>query len=233
MDREQESVLATITRFEPVKAKYKSSIDSIAALKEAFDELSGIGEELALRIGLQNANIKGTTEEKKEFKLMVSEETETMASALYSFARKSNNIPLATEMDIKTYQVLRLKDEIIGPFVTKVYNAANAHLADLAKYGITQTKLDAYHVTIDDFSKNRQMPKNGIINKHSHTVAIDLLCKRALYLLDEMLDKLMLQFKKTEPEFYLIYESTRKIDKTGSRKPKPGSDNNTDSSSPS
>ncbi len=196
-----------------------------------FYELSGIGEELELRIGLQNANIKGTTEEKKVLKLMVSEETETMASALYSFARKSNNIPLATEMDIKTYQVLRLKDVIIGPFVTKVYNTAKDNLAALSNYGITQSKLDAYQLTIENFSKKRQMPKTGIISKHSHTVAIDLLCKSARNLMDEILDKLMLQFKKTQPEFYLIYESTRKIDKTGARKATV-SDNVSDPSSP-
>ncbi len=36
MEKEQEAILSTIIRFNPMKEKYKNSIDSIPALKDAF-----------------------------------------------------------------------------------------------------------------------------------------------------------------------------------------------------
>lgn len=217
MEKKQESVQATITALRPLSLKYQSLIATVPALKDLIDELFSTGDELSIKIGTQNANLKGITKEKKELKLLLSEETEIVAGAIYNLAVKKNNTPLATEMDTKTYKILKLKDEIIVPIVLKVFEVAKFHLTDLNAYGITQLKLDDYKLLIDNFAEKRQMPKVTISEKHSQTTAIANLCKRAIDILAKI-DKLMLQFKKTNTEFYDNYMSARKIEKTGSRK---------------
>jgi hypothetical protein len=220
MDKREESVLSTITRLRTTVSQNQTSVNSIPALRDGFEELFLIGDDLTLKVGLQNANIKGFTKEKKEVKLLLTEETMIVAGAVYNYALKVENTALATEMNITASGVFKLKDEIIVPIVTKVYDAAKLYLTDLADFGMNQAKLNAYKAIIDDFAAKRQIPKAEISVKHSQTAAIDNLCEKAKFILDEKLDKLMLQLKKSDPEFYDTYLSARKIEKTGSKKQK-------------
>ncbi len=218
MNKHEASVHATITRLRAFAEQNQTKIDSIAALKNAFVELFEVGEEIEKKTGNQNANIKGMTKEKKELKKDLAQETVVMAGAIYNYALITKNIPLATEMDMETYQILRLNDEIIVPIISKVYDFAKENVVVLKTYGINEVKLTDYKTMLDLFSDKKQQPKAGISQKHSQTSAIELLTKKAVQNIDHKLNKLMLQFQKTDTEMYVHYLSSCKIEKTGSKK---------------
>jgi len=218
MNKHETSVQAVIMRLKTFATIHQDKIKIIKALPKAFEELFVIGDNIEKKIGSQKANIKGMTKEKKEIKKQLAEETVIIAGALYNYALKEGNIPLSTEMDISPSQITKLKDEIILPFVTKIYVSAKENLVKLDDYGIDQNKLDVYQLLITSFNNKKQSPKTGISVKHSQTAALDKLTKSAKKIIDKKLDKMMLQFKKTDTEMYDYYISTSKIEKTGSKK---------------
>ena len=80
-----------------------------------------------------------------------------------------------------------------------------------ADYNITQAKLTALTKKITAFEKQSPKPRQGVTKRSAANKAARRFLKQGRALLNGPIDKLMGQFRDTQPEFYAEYKAARKI----------------------
>ena len=82
---------------------------------------------------------------------------------------------------------------------------------DLGDCGVTPAKLKALKDLVAKFEKVKPLHRTGVSDGSSATRRLTVLFARTSKLLRTRLDRLVVQFKKTSPEFYEAYQTARKI----------------------
>ncbi len=83
---------------------------------------------------------------------------------------------------------------------------AAENLAALGESNITQEKLTALTTKTDAFAAVSSKPRQSVAKK-----ALPRLLKQGQSILSRRVDRLMVQFKESAPEFYAEYKTARKI----------------------
>ena len=104
-----------------------------------------------------------------------------------------------------------MRDLELPEQVTRFTDLLTTHLPDLADYCVTEAQVTDLVTSVDDFREMVGMPRLkrsevGLANKSA-----DELLKNVLDILKNQLDKVMLQFKLSDPSFYEGYLKARVI----------------------
>ena len=81
---------------------------------------------------------------------------------------------------------------------------------DLGDCGVTPAKLKALKDALAKFEKVKPLPRKGVSDGRSATRQLMVLFARASKLVRNRLDRLVVQFKKANPEFCGAYQAARK-----------------------
>jgi hypothetical protein len=88
---------------------------------------------------------------------------------------------------------------------------------DLADHGVTSAKLTALKKKIDGFDTISTKPRQSVAKRSAATTRLPVLFRKACRCLSKQLDRLMVQFKSTAPEFYAKHQAARSVVSTGTR----------------
>ena len=94
---------------------------------------------------------------------------------------------------------------------TRITALATENLAALSDSNITLAKLTALGKKTDAFEKVLSKPSQGVAKKAAANKALPRLLKQGQNILSRRIDRLMVQFKTSAPDFYAEYKSARKI----------------------
>ena len=135
---------------------------------------------------------------------------------LCSLASKNNDPNLAAQTELTLPQLDKLSADILEATGKRISTLATANLAALADYGITQTDVTALDGLTTQFDAVKTAPRKAIATRAGQTKTMPPAVKNVTSLLRNHLDKQMLMFKKSNPEFYAGYQSARVIlDRSG------------------
>jgi hypothetical protein len=155
--------------------------------------------------------ISGITADKSALKESLAQQAADIAAIVFAFASSTNNNTLKEQVKFSFREILRIKDDLIAPTCLNIHDAANANLAALAAYGITAATLTAFNNAITNYSAAVPSPRNAVSLRAAYKKDITNLIKQTDKLLKEQLDKLSVQFKTANTEFYNAYKSNRVI----------------------
>jgi hypothetical protein len=94
---------------------------------------------------------------------------------------------------------------------TNIASRAPDNLAALADYKITQAKLTALTKKTSAYEGLVSKPRLGVAKKAAANQAVPRLLKQGRNILTRRVDKLMVQFRESAPEFFAEYKTARKI----------------------
>jgi hypothetical protein len=141
---------------------------------------------------------------------------------LCSLASKNNDPNLAAQTEFTLAQLDKMSADILEATGKRISGLATANLAALADYGITQADATALDGLTTQFHDQKTAPRKAIVTRASQTKTMPPAVKTVISLLRNHLDKEMLMFKKSNPEFYAGYVSARVIvDRTGHKTASP------------
>lgn len=171
-----------------------------------------------LKIGLiqqlaaaQTADRTGASRDKAGIMESLADALMAVAGALTAYATVGNDQTLAAKVDFSRSTFLRLRDSEISGTAKMIHTEATGRLAALAPYGVTAPMLDGLQDEIDTYEIIVEAPRASVVGRKTVTTQIAEEFRKTDLLLENVLDRLMQQFKTTQPGFYRDYFNARII----------------------
>lgn len=155
--------------------------------------------------------ITGITINKGDLKKALCTSAEGLAAAVYAYATAEEDPVLQQKANYSLSDFLRLKDDELSIIVQNLHDAAADVVASLLAYGVTAATLEALQDLIDEYSSTVSAPRNAAALRKTYVAQLKTLFNEADEILKTQLDKLALQFKASQPEFYSTYKNNRRI----------------------
>lgn len=134
-----------------------------------------------------------------------------IASAVHAYAVDNNDGELAGQTDFSDTDIRKRREPQIVAVCAKILSLATEHVDDLADYNVTQAKLTAFSKKVDAYEKACPRPRQNVATKSASTKALPRLFQQARRIIDTRIDKLMVQFKTSSPDFFSEYQTARKM----------------------
>ena len=209
MEKYQENHLSMFKTVDTATETHAAAIDAILPLKSARIKLKKVIADFGDAVQKQSENVTGITEEKKQRRQLMTDETFIVGQLVSAFAIAKNHTALDTDVNYSITAFNRMSDDEVAIICNKVYTKAKENLADLADYGITTVVLDKLKALIDNYNSKTQVNKVALDLKREQTKVINSLINDGKAILNNSFDKLMLILQNTNPVAYNAYVSAR------------------------
>lgn len=184
---------------------------AIPAFAPAFAAFTNIANAIDSTAQLEAQVITGITINKADLKKVLCTSAEGLAAAVYAYASVEGDPVLQEKSNYSVSDFLRLKDDELTIISQNLHDAAAGIVADLLTYGVTAATLEAFQELIDEYSDSVTAPRNAVALRKTYVAQLKILFKETDKILKTQLDKLALQFKTSQPEFYATYKNNRRI----------------------
>ena len=192
------------------------AVATVAALVTAHTNLKAKITAISNTSEQQKTVTSGVTPDKNFTRETLRNTTVTNAGLLYAYAVSVNNIILQSISKLTYSDLKELKDDELGERGQTIHDNANTHIASLPPFGITAAILTSYQTLIDTYETKAPAPRAKQSEQVALTEQVKTLFTETDSLVKNTTDKLMLNFKTSDPEFYNTYQSAREIIDPGS-----------------
>ncbi len=186
-----------------------SIIATVPAFQSAFASFQSTVSEIHSVVQLQVNVITGITADKAKMKDNLAGAAANLAATVFAYASNSGNNALKEQVNFPPSELKSLKDKMLVATSGNIRDAANANLAALNNYGITAESITGFQTIIDAYVAQMSSPRNAVSQRASHAKTLVNLFKQANDALKTQLDKIALQFKLSNADFYNTYKSNR------------------------
>ncbi len=186
-------------------------VASVPAFQTAFNNFQDVYSSILETAQLEAQVIAGIAMDKSSLRKELAQQGADIAAAVYAFATAANNNTLKEQVNFSVSDLIHQKDELLGPVCTNISTAANDNIAGLAGYGITAAVLTDFNTLIGNYMLAVSAPRNAVTLRSSYSDGLKDLFKQGDDILKNQMDKIVNQFKNTEPLFYATYKNNRII----------------------
>ncbi|GAB4093056.1 carboxypeptidase-like regulatory domain-containing protein [Flaviaesturariibacter terrae] len=191
--------------------KYAATVDRLPALRAAVDRFIQFLKDTKAAMAREKLVSQGVTSDKGTQRSSLCSAAGSTAAAIAAYAHDKNDAILAGEMDYSARELERIAEDKMMPVIRRIIELAGAHVAALADYGITAQTLDNLSDLADIFEGKKAAPRAAInLRSDAGELAAELVAQTNA-ILKKTVDKLVLQFEKSDPEFYAQYWKSRII----------------------
>ena len=215
MTNKKATALKMYVAVEKVCDAHQTAYTTLPAFNTGYTKF----KDLIAKINTSNTALQGTvtgiTDDKLVKRQAMADSTMVVAAALVAYANSNDNHTLADDADVTETEILRSKETDADDICLHIHDLAEANLAALADFGITQAELDTLAASIDDFTGKIGNPRNHIITNKTTRGNMNGYFTSADELLTKQLDNLIIVLKKKYPDFYTEYVLARNIIEQG------------------
>ena len=190
--------------------QYQALIASIPALTSAYNAFKAAVTAIQFIGTFLAASSIGISEAKKVSKKNLARFGSNIAGVVSAYAVSTNNEELKGEMEIFESDIYRASGLAPVEICNLIYDRANTNIVALADYGITPAILTAFTNAIANFDSNEPKPKLTIEIKKAKHIEEKQLFTDADAILEEKIDKLIINFEGTNDNFVATYFAARK-----------------------
>ena len=188
----------------------ESVYKNVPAVVMASEELDGLVAAI-LTAQRGQASADGLAAAKTTVRENLADAAYEIASLVHACAQQHGVADVASRTDLSRTKVQSGKEAKFIDRIKGILDDAAVLVDDLGDCGVTPAKLKALKDLVVKFEKVKPLHRTGVSDGSSATRRLTVLFARTSKLLRTRLDRLVVQFKKTEPEFYFAYQSARKI----------------------
>lgn len=188
------AITATVPAFATVAATLRTTYDNIIDAAQQ--------ETLA---------ITGITMDKTEARLALCNEATSIAAAIFAYASSIADNEMKEQVNYPASKLLGTKDELLIPVCNNILSIATANAAAIIPYGVSAARVTAFEDIIEDYQNLIPNPRNAVSSRSAVRTSLINLFKNADLIFKSQLDKLAVQFKTAEEDFYNTYRNNRII----------------------
>jgi hypothetical protein len=160
---------------------------------------------------MQETPTSGAEDQKQQVRHDYEDEILRIAHQLSALAAKNNDANLGAQTELTLPQLDKMSDDILENEGKRISGLATANLAALADYGIVAADVTGLNTLTTQFDGLKTAPRTAIAGRSGQTKTMPTAIQSIMSILRNRLDKQMVMFKKTQPEFYAGYLSARVI----------------------
>ena len=167
----------------------------------------------------QGSPLTGITLDKDRLKFLLVTRILIVAGAAGSFAFESGNQTLAAKFETKEGALKNMRDSLLDDAAQAIHDEAQklvtANPTKMAEYNLAPVMLTDLQSAVTGYSATLGTQRAAISGRTGITAAIAAEIDRADANLENILDRLILQFAAEHPAFTTAYASARKVINTG------------------
>ena len=212
MNKEQISKLNSFRLIVHEAEKHSKNVALIPKFYAGMSRLKEIVTELELLRVLQEQDITGITEDKNQTKEELIAMLADVSGALQSYAIDKKNNELFEKIYFSESTIDSFREAKISMVGTIIISEAEKLASeDLSEEGITPEEMASLKKMHDDYKLMLQAPRKAIIERSNNTEKISTLIEEGWDIKRDRLDKLISQFKRKDPDFFIKYQSASHI----------------------
>jgi len=135
----------------------------------------------------------------------------SLSGILQAYGAITGNNVLADKVKVTRTDIIQARETDVEALVTPVTDHARKELENLADYGVNEDSITETETSIDQYKSLIGQPRTIRNQAFAAKTMLQELMDTTNDLLNNRLDKLMLQFRYTHPEFYDEYLRARTI----------------------
>jgi hypothetical protein len=192
-------------------------INTVIQFAQSFTKFKSNTAEIEIDAQRQTTAIDGVTIEKTDAKTSLIKKTYQVAGGVFAFASKTNNPTLKRRVDYSRTDLSREPDVALKEKCQEIKNDAAALVEELKDYGIKAADIDDLQTKVDTFGEMIIKARLAIVNRKEATDHLPDLFAENDRILHEEMDKFIMLFEDTAPEFFRKYWLSREIIDVGTR----------------
>lgn len=208
-----ESTDKVLDKYYPVWSPVLAISETVTGFKGLVSQIRSMGAERAIVT-------TGLTQTKAEKREQMIDLALIWAGSGFAYATKQKDQTLKAVFNYSFSDLTGGADNTVLDRCQAIHNQLVKLLPVMADYQLTQTDLDEFLDAIREFKDAIGEKGSSKGTKVANTRQLKQLFREADDLLKNQLDKLVLRFKKTNPEFYNSYTNARKVVDLGGGKVK-------------
>ena len=205
---------ARLNMFDAVISYCNNNTDSIVAVpafQTAFTDFETLVGQIHDTVKLQANVITGITASKQQLRIALCQQVADLAATVSAFAINTNDLELKDQVAFSFWELRRLTAEMLVPTCSNIYDVINTNIKALKTYGITTDTLTDLQTAMDDYQEVLSSPRNAVSQRAVHSGTLNNLFKQAIGILKSQMDKVAIQFKSSDEDFYTTYKKNRAI----------------------
>jgi hypothetical protein len=196
--------------FESHKTDNPKTWTGIPALVKAVGDLDAVVASIAVHLEATVAPSGAAKNKATALDAVVPVAVE-IAAAVHAFAVDNEDGELAAQLDWSETDIRKQREPQIVAICSKILSLATEQVDDLVDYNITQAKLTAFSKKVDAYKEACPRPRQNVATKSASTKALPRLFAQARTIIGTRVNKLMVQFKTSAPDFFAEYQTARKV----------------------
>lgn len=202
------SVASTIETNKSLKA-----VTDLPALLKAHTELAQTNAQIAdlLESAAQPPGPSPESAAKSDLATGAVESCAELAAAVHAYAVDNGDAQLAAESDYSQSDLAGGSESQIVAKCTKVVSLATGVADELDDYGYAASDVTAIGKAVEAYAKSCPKPRQGVASRSASNKEVKKLVRKGRRIVTSRIDRLMLQVRKTNPEFYNAYKTARKV----------------------
>lgn len=217
MDKRFENKLIMLKAVLSLLQQYQSLWQDATPLAEVYAYLKGLVAQIEEFKQVTSQSNSGLVAAKQNLQETLINQAFELASMLFAYARRNNDLVLQAKVDFTISQLRNLRDDELATKCLSVLTLGQSKADVLVEYGTTPEKLSM----LDDLTNQyvEQLPNRRVTvsERKMANEKIKNLLAEALQATSEQLDRLMIRFKTSQPDFYASYLNARKVVDYGTR----------------
>jgi len=211
MKNSQENKLSMYFAVQKVCSDNNGVWNGLPAFVSAFSAFEDVIQGIQDQRVIQEKDTKGVTQDKGSAEDELIDQALKVSTSVHAYATEINDNTLREKINYSPSDLKIARDTILIDMCQLIHDEANNVVTNLADYGVTPAELTDLQGKIDDYEAIVAGPRNAITDRSTATIELENLFITGDDILTNKLDKLITQFKQSDPEFTTQYANSRKI----------------------
>jgi hypothetical protein len=194
---------------------YTEYIAESTGLGETLEKVKTLADAIRAKDNEKSGATTGKSIKKKNSGKELRKQVIKISSALFIWAKKNNEEEIKALASISKSEFKQKRDADKVNTAKAIFNAANGK--DLAFAKVTVEDITRLDTLADEFKDNIVGLSSGASKRAAAGQSLDDMVDEAMKILNEEMDKYMIQFSEEQSEFYNGYKSARVIWDKGGR----------------
>jgi hypothetical protein len=211
MNAKEEAKLTMFRGFEQHLDTNSGIVSTITALAPASNAFKDFIAGIVNAEQLTNVNLTGITVDKGNAKQDLYQIAADSAALIAAYASTVGNPTLEAEVNYTVTKLKRLRDEQLAPVCQIIHDRAVENKAVLKDYSITDAKIAELQTEITGYTVKTPNPRTAVGNRKTQTAQRRELFRQGDAILKKQINKLIKNFRTTQPDFHNTYFNLREI----------------------
>lgn len=183
----------------------------LPAFAEALQAANATLDAVAAADNRRQQDKLAITISKRQYREGLAHQAQLVANAIVTYATAQNDLGLKKAMNFSRSDLYHSNDKELESYITNILGMAQKLSEELKKYGISDEVMKSYAARVEEYRVAANEPRISQAERVEAGQQIDDGLRKLSDQLKNQLDKLMLQYKYSHPEFYNQYRQKRQL----------------------